>query len=99
MIVVVFRIRLNPGLESEYNRRLDEMMKLASEEATGLLNVEEYKSEDGELAYIIEWDNEESLAAWRNHPLHRVAMTEGQQKFYASYRIQICEQQRRSDFP
>lgn len=99
MIVVVFRIRLKPGLESEYDQRLGEMMKLASEEAEGLLGIEEYRSDEGELAYVIEWENEESLAAWRDHPTHQIAMGEGREKFFASYRLQICEQQRRSDFP
>ena len=99
MIVVVFRIRLNPGVESEFYERLEEMLELASKEATGLQGLKEFKSDDGELVYVIEWDNEENLSAWRKHPVHRIAMREGQEKFYASYTIQICQEQRRSEFP
>ncbi len=99
MIVVVFRIRLNPGAESEFYERLEEMLELASKEATGLQGLKAYKSDDGELLYVIEWDNEENLSAWRNHPVHRIAMGEGREKFYASYTIQICQEQRRSEFP
>ena len=99
MIVVVFRIRLNPGVESEFYERLEEMLELASKEATGLQGLKAFKSDDGELVYVIEWDNEENLSAWRKHPVHRIAMGEGQEKFYASYTIQICQEQRRSDFP
>ena len=99
MIVVVFRIRLNPGVESEFYERLEEMLELATNEAAGLQGIKAYKSDDGELVYVIEWDNEENLSAWRSHPLHRIAIREGREKFYASYTIQICEEQRRNEFP
>ena len=98
MIVVVFRIRLNPGVESEFQERLDEMLKLAAD-APGLVGLHAFSSDDGELAYVIEWDSEESLLAWRNSSEHLVAMREGREKFYASYSLQICEERRRIDFP
>ena len=77
MIVVVFRIRLNPGVESEFYERLEEMLELASKEAPGLQGLKADKSDDGELAYVIEWDNEENLSAWRNHPVHPIAVGRG----------------------
>ena len=43
MIVVVFRIRLNPGVESEFSERLEEMLELAAKEATGLQGLKAFK--------------------------------------------------------
>ena len=92
MVIVVFRMRLNPGIEDEYQRRLDDVMGIALKDADGLRRVMPYVAEDGEVCYILEWDNVESVKTWRNHPEHLVAMSEGKEKFYTTYNLQICEQ-------
>ena len=92
MVIVVFRMRLNPGIGSEYQLRLDEIMGIALEAASGLRRVTTYAAEDGEHRYILEWDNEENVKSWRNHPAHLEAISEGKEKFYATYNVQICKQ-------
>ncbi len=92
MVIVVFRMRLNPGIGEEYQLRLDEIMGIALEDASGLRRVTTYAAEDGEFCYILEWDNEENVKSWRNHPAHLEAMSEGKEKFYATYNVQICKQ-------
>ena len=61
MVIVVFRMRLNPGIGEEYELRLDEIMGIALKEASGLRRVTTYAAEDGEVCYILEWDNEEKV--------------------------------------
>ncbi len=92
MVIVVFRMRLNPGIGEEYQLRLDEIMRIALEDASGLRRITTYAAEDGEFCYILEWDNEENVKSWRNHPAHLEAMSEGKEKFYATYNVQICKQ-------
>ena len=75
-IVVVFRVRVNTGLEAEYERRLGEISEIASK-SPGLLSLKRFEDPDGTQAYIIEWDNEENLNRWRNHPVHQEAMKDG----------------------
>ena len=92
MVIVVFRMRLNPGIGDEYQLRFDEMMGIALEDASGLRRVTQYAAEDGESCYILEWDDEENVKSWRNYPAHLAAMSEGKEKFFATYNVQICKQ-------
>jgi heme-degrading monooxygenase HmoA len=38
------------------------------------------------------------MAAWRNHPRHRIAQQAGRDKWYANYTIEIAEVVRESAF-
>ncbi len=67
------------------------MYELASK-SPGLLSLRGYAEPGGEKAYIIEWDSEESLHGWRNHPVHQEAMKEGREKLYTWYSVQVCRE-------
>ncbi|MEJ7597001.1 MAG: antibiotic biosynthesis monooxygenase [Kofleriaceae bacterium] len=95
--VIVFRSRLRPGIEADYARRGDEIHALALT-MPGLIAAKDYIAEDGERVAIIEFDSADHLAAWREHPEHLRAQAEGRAKFYSSYSIQICRQERGATF-
>ncbi len=91
-IIVVFRVRVKSGMEAEYERRLADIYELASK-SPGLLSLRDYEQQSsGEKAYIIEWDSDESLKRWRDHPLHQEAMKIGRERLYSWYKVQVCEE-------
>lgn len=97
MMVVVFRSRLRPGVDEEYAARSAEMLSIASK-MPGFLSIKGFTAEDGETLGLVEFDTAEHLEAWRKHADHLEAQREGREKFYAEYRVQVCELVRGSDF-
>lgn len=98
MMVVVFRNRLNPEVpQEEYTKRVEEIYTLGSK-MPGFTSLKAFTADDGEVAIIVEFDNEENLAAWRNHPEHLVAQQQGRARFYAEYTLQVCQEMRKSEF-
>lgn len=95
--VIVFRSRLRPGVEAEYNVRGAEMFALA-ETMPGYLGIKDFVAEDGERVAIAEFDTAENLRAWREHPDHRRAQEEGRSRWYSEYHIQVCTLERESRF-
>jgi heme-degrading monooxygenase HmoA len=97
VIVVVFRSRLHPDCSADYAPLADRMLELARS-MPGFVSFQHYEAADGERVSIVEFESEETARAWRNHAEHRVAQERGRSEFYASYRIQVCEQLRESIF-
>jgi heme-degrading monooxygenase HmoA len=95
--VIVFRSRLRPGIEEEYDVRAEEVYQLALT-MPGLIAARDYVAEDGERVAIVEFDSADNLRNWRQHPDHLRAQEEGRARFYASYRIQICVVERSAEF-
>ena len=64
----------------------------------GFVEFKSFSAEDGERLSVIWWQDEETLAAWRNHPRHRIAQQAGRTKWYSEYRIEVAEVQRAGAF-
>lgn len=90
MIVVVFRSRIREGVEEELLMLGEEMYQIASS-IPGFLSYKEFQAEDGEIVSLVEFETEEALATWADHPEHRVAQQRGQEEFFTEYHIQVCE--------
>lgn len=97
MVVTVFRSRLKPGIEAQVEPIGARMYELASA-MPGFVSYREYQSADGESVAIVEFETSEALAAWRDHPEHRAAQDEGRSRWFADYRIQVCEVVREYSF-
>lgn len=97
MVVTVFRSRLKPGMEAEIEPVGARMYELASS-MPGFISYREYQSGDGESVALVEFDSKDSLAAWRNHPEHLAAQAQGRSRWFADYRIQVCEVVREYSF-
>jgi heme-degrading monooxygenase HmoA len=95
--VIVFRSRLRPGVEDEYEPRARELAAIVST-MPGLLSAKDFVADDGERVAIIEFDSAEHLRHWREHPDHQRAQLEGRTRWYSSYQIQICTIERASAF-
>lgn len=97
MIVVVFRSRLSPEAGDDYSQMAAEMLATARE-MPGFVEFKSFKADDGERVSLVYWQDQETMAAWRNHPRHRIAQQNGRSKWYQSYRIEVAEVQRDGRF-
>ena len=89
-IVITFRMRVNPGFDAELADLGSRMYALAAS-MPGFLSYTEYAGGDDEHLALVEFDTEEHLAAWRNHPEHVAAQEAGREKYFTWYQIQVCQ--------
>lgn len=97
MIVTVFRSKLDEQHKDAYKALTANMTKLVTD-MPGLVSYKSFKSHDGERVIIVEFKDEESHNAWRDHPQHRRAMELGKARFYESYKVQVCRLMRDVSF-
>ncbi|HMI96927.1 MAG TPA: antibiotic biosynthesis monooxygenase [Micropepsaceae bacterium] len=90
MVVIVFRSRLKPGLESEIGELGARMYGLASA-MPGFISYQDYAAADGGGVAIVEFETHDALAAWREHPEHLAAQAAGRERFFSEYRITVCD--------
>ena len=98
MVVVIFRSRVRPESMSAYLELADEMAEIATS-MPGFVSYKTYAAEDGESVSIHEWESEEQLRAWREHPRHVKAQQRGRDEFYEEYTLYVCNTPRESRFP
>ena len=90
MVVIVFRSRLREDIDMAGLDALGAEMAAIATAMPGFLSYKDYAAADGELLTVVEFESEETLAAWRDDPAHRAAQERGRREFFAEYRIQIC---------
>ena len=96
-VVVIFRSRLEPATGTEYQRTAERMETLARL-MPGFISVKTFAAPDGERVSIIEFESEQAVSAWRNHPEHHEAQRRGREAFYLEYRIQVLSPIRERTF-
>jgi heme-degrading monooxygenase HmoA len=97
MVVVVFRITHRSDLPvAEYEATGARMMEIVSS-MPGFLGLDYAEVEGGELL-VARFESHEALAEWRNHPEHQAAQQLGRERFFASYRIDVCDTVRSYEF-
>ena len=97
MVVIVFRSHLSAEAGDDYSEMAGEMLATAKE-MPGFVEFKSFKADDGERVSLVYWQDHETLAAWRNHPRHHTAQSQGRSKWYASYRIEIADVVRSNAF-
>jgi len=97
MVVVIFRSRVRSDRLAEYYERVEEMAALARA-MPGYISDKGFMSEDGERVSIHEWESEEALKAWRDHPEHKNMQQYGREQFYEEYTLQVMNSPRESRF-
>ena len=97
MVVVVFRITHRPDLPvEEYEQVAARMVELVTA-MPGFVDMDYAEVEGGELV-IARFESHEALAAWRNLPEHKEAQQLGRERFFAAYRIEVCDVVRSYDW-
>ena len=82
---------------ADYEQLSARMAELATS-LPGFIEAKSYTGEDGESLSIIRFADEASHEAWRTHPEHQQAMKLGRDRFYASFKIEVCEVKRTREF-
>ncbi len=90
MIVVIFRIHVNPEADLEALGAVSQEMVALFSEMPGFVSVKDYSAEDGEMLVFAEFDSLEAVEAWKAHPEHLIAQRRAREEFFADYRIQVC---------
>jgi heme-degrading monooxygenase HmoA len=98
MVVVLFYSRLRDDAGPDYGPLAGRMLELARA-MPGFRSFKHFAAPDGERLSVIEFESEEALRAWREHPEHREAQRRGRDEFYAEYQLQACQPLRESRFP
>jgi heme-degrading monooxygenase HmoA len=97
MIVILFRSRLTGEAGEDYHQMAAEMLATARG-MPGFIQYKVFRADDGERISEIWWKDLDTLAAWRNHPRHRVAQKNGRERWYENYTIEVAEVVRRGAF-
>ncbi len=90
MVVIVFRARINEGVEESLGAMGARMYELGSQ-MPGFVSYKDFGAEDGEVVSIIEFETLEHVAAWREHIEHKEAQALGRSTFFSEFQIQVCE--------
>ncbi len=87
-VFVLFRVEIKEGKEEEYRKISAEVLNHAKEQP-GLIFMERAKSVLKERTYISisEWENEEAIEKWVNHPQHQEAMRNGKSELFYWYSV------------
>lgn len=97
MVVVVFRSRLTAEAGDDYSDMAAEMLATATD-MPGFVEFKSFKSDDGERVSLVYWQDHETMAAWRNHPRHRIAQNSGRAKWYSFFRLEVADIVRETKF-
>jgi heme-degrading monooxygenase HmoA len=90
MIVIVFRSRIRESVnQAELEQMGQRMVELASS-MPGYISYKDFIAADGENVSIVEFESLETLAAWREHPEHKLAQQRGRKEIFSDYHIQVC---------
>ena len=91
MIAVIFEVEIADGQKEGYLDIAGDLKPLL-EEVDGFISVERFQSltTPGKLLSLSYFEDEDSLAAWRNRPHHRSAQSAGRNTHFADYRLRIA---------
>ncbi|KAA1189601.1 antibiotic biosynthesis monooxygenase [Pseudohalioglobus sediminis] len=94
MYAVIFRARV-AQLDDAYASMAAQLRQLALD-SHGCREFRSWLQGDEEVA-ISYWDDLDSIAAWKRHPLHRQAQEAGKTRWYRSYSVDVVEVVRHYD--
>jgi heme-degrading monooxygenase HmoA len=91
MVVALFLTRLRADADTAAYGALGERMVELVQQSPGFDSMEFYSSDDGAELMIARFESREALDAWRANPEHLEAQRAGRERFFAQYRIEICD--------
>ncbi|MGA1599675.1 MAG: antibiotic biosynthesis monooxygenase family protein, partial [bacterium] len=90
MVLTVFRSRIRPEAQADYQELAPKMSELA-QSMPGYRSHKVFVAEDGERLTLVEFEDDAAQFGWANHPEHRSAQSRGRAAFYSEYTLQVCE--------
>ena len=70
MVIVVFRSRLRSDADLAALEVIGARMYELGSAMPGFVSYKDFAADDGETLTLVEFETEEQLLAWRNHPEH-----------------------------
>lgn len=98
MVIVVFRSRLRPDADLAAVEAAGARMYELGSAMPGFVSYKDFAAEDGETLTLVEFETEEQLLAWRNHPEHLEVQARGRSEFFSEYTITVSEARRAYHF-
>jgi heme-degrading monooxygenase HmoA len=91
MIAIIFEVEPAEGQTSTYLEHAAKLRPML-EQMDGFLSVERFESltTPGKLLSVSFWRDEEAVAAWRNHGVHRCTQAAGRSGMFAGYRLRVA---------
>ncbi|MEO1662703.1 MAG: antibiotic biosynthesis monooxygenase [Pseudomonadota bacterium] len=91
MIAVIFELIPKSTRAADYFQLAEELRPLL-DDIDGFLSIERFESltEPGKYLSLSFWENEQSVAEWRNTQNHRGAQTEGRRSIFEDYRLRVA---------
>lgn len=97
MIIVLFRSRLSEAAADGYAEMAEEM-ETRARSMEGFVDMKFFKADDGERLTVVWWQDEETMAKWREDARHLVAQRLGREKWYSDYHIEVAHVVRARSF-
>ena len=98
MVVVLFRSQLVSTAGSDGYAEMAEEMEQLAKTMPGFIDVKAFKADDGERLTVVWWQDEDTLAVWREAARHRLAQRLGRERWYEYYKIDVAHVVRRNEF-
>jgi len=98
MVVVVFRSRVRPDADMAALERAGMRMYELASQMPGFVSYKDYSAGDGESLTLVQFKDEPTLLAWRNHPEHVQVQEAARRDLFSEYHIQICKPTREYAF-
>ncbi len=91
MIAVIFEVQPAEAGRDAYFEIAGELKKSLMQ-MDGFISVERFQSlaDPGRFLSLSFWRDEVSVAAWKNHLLHRRAQERGKKELFESYRLRVA---------
>ena len=91
MIAVIFEADAQPEARERYLELAAELKPLLSD-TPGFIALERFQSlsKPGKILSLSWWQDEESVARWKQNLMHLAAQKEGKQSIFSFYRIRVA---------
>lgn len=90
MVIVLFEVTIKEGKKEDYLKRTADLKNYACD-VKGFIRAERFVSttDENKLLSMTVWENEESIAEWRNFSKHRESQGVGRNEDFADYTITV----------
>lgn len=91
MIAVIFEAEALPEAQERYFQLASELKPLLLD-TPGFISIERFQSlsTPGKLLSLSWWEDESSVAGWKQNVMHLAAQKEGKQSIFSFYRIRVA---------
>jgi heme-degrading monooxygenase HmoA len=93
---VIFTSR-HTDVADGYDAMANKMEELAAQQP-GYLGIESASGANGLSITVSYWESEEAIANWRRHAEHRIAQTQGLERWYSEFVTRVAKVERARRF-